>query len=434
MGEPTNDIGLIGLGVMGRQLALNILDHDYGVTGFDKNADTCDAFRNETRGRRAKVAGDVAGLVDSLKSPRVALILVPAGKAVDSVLGDLTPHLDRGDIVIDAGNSHFTDTNRRAAALDKLGIHLLGAGVSGGAYGARHGPSIMPGGPREAWERVRGILEAVAAKAGDDPCVAWLGPGSAGHYVKMVHNGIEYGLMQLIAESYDLMHRGLGLSDAELHEVYARWNEGDLESFLVGITADIFTQADERTGKPLVDVILDEAAQKGTGAWTSEEALALQAPTPTIDMAVTMRNLSAGRQGREQAERALDGHRNHPHPDRDQLIGQLERGLYAASLLTYAQGMDLLRAASEKYHYRLDLATVASIWREGCIIRAAALEKIRHAYADEAKLESLILDKTIAREIGDREGDLRAVVRAAVDFGLPAPAMLVEPRPLRRLP
>jgi 6-phosphogluconate dehydrogenase len=345
---------------------------------------------------------------------------------VDAVIRDLLPHLQPGDLIIDGGNSHFDDTDLRGKMLAEKGLHFLGVGISGGESGARHGPSIMPGGPREAYERVRPIFEAVAAKVNGEPCVTYLGPGSAGHYVKMVHNGIEYGLMQLIAESYDLMKRGLGLSDDELHDVYARWNETELNGFLIEITAQIFRQVDEKTGRRLVDVILDEARQKGTGKWTSQDGMELQAPTPTIDAAVAARDLSTYKTERETASRLLGGPSPSFQGERGAFLEQLRSALYAAMILTYAQGMALLRVASQSYGYGLDLEAVARIWRGGCIIRAALLEPIRAAYRARPDLANLLLDPDLSAELVRRQGDLRAIVSHAAGLGIPAPGLMAS--------
>jgi 6-phosphogluconate dehydrogenase len=345
---------------------------------------------------------------------------------VDAVIRDLLPHLQPGDLIIDGGNSHFDDTDLRGKMLAEKGLHFLGVGISGGESGARHGPSIMPGGPREAYERVRPIFEAVAAKVNGEPCVTYLGPGSAGHYVKMVHNGIEYGLMQLIAESYDLMTRGLGLSDDELHDVYARWNETELNGFLIEITAQIFRQVDEKTGRRLVDVILDEARQKGTGKWTSQDGMELQAPTPTIDAAVAARDLSTYKTERETASRLLGGPSPSFQGERGAFLEQLRSALYAAMILTYAQGMALLRVASQSYGYGLDLEAVARIWRGGCIIRAALLEPIRAAYRARPDLANLLLDPDLSAELVRRQGDLRAIVSHAAGLGIPAPGLMAS--------
>jgi 6-phosphogluconate dehydrogenase len=422
----TYEIGMVGLGVMGRNLVLNMADHGYSVAGYDKDLSKVEALRNEAEDREIRGAETMEEFAGLLRAPRAVMMLVPAGPPVDAVIHDLLPHLEKGDLIVDGGNSHFPDTDVRAMALADKGIQYLGVGISGGESGARHGPSMMPGGPRQAYERVRPILEASAAQVGGEPCVAYLGPGSAGHYVKMVHNGIEYGLMQLIAESYDLMKRGLRLNDDEMHDIYDLWNQEELNGYLVGITADIFGTKDEKTGKQLIDVILDEAKQKGTGMWTSEDAMELGVPVPTIDVAVAMRNLSAFEGERSTASRALTG----PDPlfegDLWDFVEQLRHGLYAAMIVTYAQGMAQLRVASDANNYGLDLETVARIWRGGCIIRAALLEKIRAAYMTNPDLPNLLLDPDLSTAVESLQEDLRAVVRAAAEWGIPAPGFMVS--------
>ena len=297
------EIGMVGLGVMGRNLLLNMADHGYSVAGYDKDQEKVEALRTEAENRDIRGATDIQEFIGMLKRPRAVMMLVPAGAPVDSVISDLIKYLEPGDLIIDGGNSYFKDTDVRERNLSAKGIKFLGVGVSGGEEGARHGPCIMPGGPRDAYERVRQVLEAVAAKVNGDPCVIWLGPGSSGHYVKMVHNGIEYGIMQLLAESYDLMKRGLGLNNDELEQVFKRWNEGELNGYLVEITSQIFSKQDEKTSKRLIDEILDVARQKGTGMWTSQSAMELQVPIPTIDLAVAMRDLSVFEKEREQASK-----------------------------------------------------------------------------------------------------------------------------------
>jgi len=430
MTEKSYDLGMVGLGVMGRNFLLNLADHGYAVAGYDKDGSKVDALKDEADADRHRIKGaaDMAEFVGLLRKPRAVMMLVPAGPPVDSVIRDLLPHLEAGDLIIDGGNSHYPDTDLRAKTLAEQGIHYLGVGISGGEAGARHGPSMMPGGPQEAYGRVKPLFEAAAAKAGSDdqPCVTYLGPGSAGHYVKMVHNGIEYGFMQLIAESYHLMKEGLDLSDDELHRVYARWNEAELSSFLMEITADIFLQVDEKTGRRLIDVILDAAKQKGTGMWTSQDALDLQVPTPTIDMAVIMRNLSALDPEREAASQVLEGPWTAFGGDRDQFIRRLGRALYAALITTFAQGMAQLREASQVHDYGLDLEAVARIWRGGCIIRAALLEDIRRAYQRQPDLPNLLVDPALGQAVMTRQSDLRAVVRMAVELGIPVPGFMTS--------
>ncbi len=424
MNNQTYKIGMIGLGVMGRNLLLNIADHGYAAAGYDQNPDQVHALRAEIEDRPILAADNLSSLVQALSTPRAVMMLVPAGDPVDNVLEELLPRLQKGDLVIDGGNSNFQDTERRSHMLADKGIRFLGVGISGGEEGARHGPSMMPGGALDAYQIVQPILEAAAAKVDGDPCVTYLGPNSAGHYVKMVHNGIEYGLMQLIAESYDLMKRGLGLDDDRLHEVFQAWDDGDLNGYLMQITADIFAQPDQETGRRLIDEILDEAKQKGTGMWTSQDAMNLQTPTPSIDTAVAMRNMSALQAERDQASVSLPGPSIQLESSPDQFLPHLERALYAAMVITYAQGFAQLRRASAAYEYGLDLAAVARIWRGGCIIRAALLEDFREAFTEAPDLENLLLDPVLGQAVADRQADLRTVVETAVTLGLPAPGFM----------
>jgi 6-phosphogluconate dehydrogenase len=409
---------------MGRNMLLNMADHGFPVAGYDKDSTKVEALRKESAGSDIQAAGNIEDFIGLLRAPRAVMLLVPAGPPVDSVIADLLPHLEKGDLIIDAGNSYFKDTNLRARNLTAKGIQFLGVGVSGGEEGARHGPSIMPGGPKEAYERVRPVLEAVAAKVNGEPCVTYLGPGSAGHFVKMVHNGIEYAVMQLLAETYDLMKRGLGLNDDELYGVYDTWNQGALNSCLVEITSRIFSRVDETTGKRLIDEILDVAKQKGTGMWTSQSAMELQVPIPTIDFAVAMRDLSVFEKQRETVGEIF----NRPIPalgaNRKTFLDQLGRALYAAMIVAYAQGMAVLAAASDKYSYTLDLEAVARIWRGGCIIRAALLEDIRMAYRNQPGLPNLLLAPELSKQVMANQEDLRRVVCAAIELGLPAPCFM----------
>jgi 6-phosphogluconate dehydrogenase len=414
------DIGMIGLGVMGRNLLLNIADHGFSVAGYDKEPSKVDALRKEAADRDIRGAENIPDFIGLLRTPRAIMILVPAGTTVDSVINDLLVHVQPGDLIIDAGNSHFKDTNLRARNLSERGIQFLGVGVSGGEEGARRGPSIMPGGPQEAYERVRPVFEAAAAKVNGNPCVSWLGPGSAGHFVKMVHNGIEYGAMQLIAETYDLMKRGLGLNDDELHDVYSTWNMGELSGYLIEITGHIFSRVDEKTGKRLIDEILDIGRQNGTGMWTSQSAMELQVPIPTIDMAVTLRNLSSLKNQRKKIGALLQRPKGRFEGDRDALLMQLHRALYVGLILVYAQGLSLLSVASEKYEYNFNLEALARVWRGGCIIRAALLEDIGNAYRKEPGLPNLLLDPEIWNKVMASEEKLRGIVSTAAQLGIPA--------------
>ena len=419
------EIGMIGLGVMGCNLALNMADHGFAVAGYARDPAKVAAL---TQAGSALIQGtaDLPEFIAALRRPRAIMLLVPAGAPVDAVIQELLPHLDPGDLIIDAGNSYFKDTDLRAGNLKTKGIHFLGVGVSGGEAGARHGPSIMPGGPREAYERVRSVLEAVAARVNDTPCVVWLGPGSAGHFVKMVHNGIEYGIMQLLAEAYDVMKRGLGLDDDELSTAFALWNQGELKGYLMEITSGIFAKPDVRTGRRLIDEILGVAAQNGTGMWTSQSAMELQVPVPTIDLSVAMRDMSNFMKDREQVG-AVYQRPIRPFPsNRDQSIAQLGRALYAGIITIYAQGMALLTAASVKYSYQLDLAAVARIWRGGCIIRAAVLDDMCAAYQVRAQLPDLLLDPNLALTVQEHQEDLRELVCHAAQAGIPIPGLMVS--------
>jgi 6-phosphogluconate dehydrogenase len=417
MGNEKCRIGMIGLGVMGKNLLLNIADHGFSSVGYDSNTSKVEDLR------KAGLRGEDAleDFVKALDTPRAVMMLVPAGDPVDSVIKKIKSHLDKGDIVIDGGNSHFTDTNRRSDSLAKEGLRYFGVGVSGGSYGARHGPSIMPGGPRESYDRIRDILEAASAKVDGDPCVTYLGPRSAGHYVKMIHNGIEYAIMELLAECYDLMKRGLGLSNDEMHEIFARWNKSETSGYLVEITSKIFMQKDERSDDFLVDRILDEAEQKGTGMWSSQDAMNLGVPVPTIDVAVALRNLSADGDTRKKAAGLLSGPAEEFPEDKETEIRNLHGALYAGMILAYTQGLAQLHAASKEYEYGLNLEDVARIWRGGCIIRASLLEEIRAALRENPGAPNLLLSPAIARKLSNAQAALRHVVQTLARLGLPAP-------------
>jgi len=417
---------MVGLGVMGRNFLLNMAGHGFSVAGYDKDAAKVEALRRESKERDVRGAADIKEFIGLLRQPRAVMMLVPAGPPVDSVIRDLLGQLGPGDLVIDAGNSYFKDTDVRARNLAAKGVQFLGVGVSGGEEGARHGPSIMPGGPKEAYRRVGPVFEAVAAKVKGEPCVAYLGPGSAGHFVKMVHNGIEYGVMQLIAESYDLMKRGLALNDDQLRDVYGQWNHGELNGYLMEITSHIFGKVDEGTGKRLIDEILDVARQKGTGMWTSQSAMELQVPVPTIDLAVAMRDLSVFAKEREQAGAVYQEAPRRFTGERERFLGQLCRALYTGTIITYAQGMALLAVASGKYRYQLELEAVARIWRGGCIIRAALLEDICAAFHARADLPNLLLAPNLSAKVMEGREGLRQVVCQAAELGVPAPGLMVS--------
>lgn len=418
------EIGIIGLGVMGCNLALNITDHHFSVAGYDNDPNKIDAFAKVGHGRAIFAASSTEQLVNSLQLPRAVMLLVPAGATVDLVIRELLPHFQPGDLIIDTGNSFFKDTDRRIQEMEKKKIHFMGVGVSGGEEGARHGPSLMPGGVKETYERVRPIFEAIVAKVNQDPCVAYLGAGSVGHFVKMVHNGIEYGIMQLLSETYDVMKRGLGLNDDRLHAVYENWNKGELNGYLVEITSRIFLKVDETDGKRLINNILDVAQQKGTGMWTSLSAMELQVPTPSIDLAVSMRNLSTFKQERELAS-TLYSKSILPLPDDpDTFISKLSEALLVGMITVYGQGLALLKVASEKYQYDLDLATVAKIWRGGCIIRSKLLEDICSAFRSNRDLPNLLLAANLSQKISDHEKSLRYVVCQTTACGIPVPGFM----------
>lgn len=424
MAEGNCRLGMVGLGVMGRNLLLNMAEHGFSVAGYDKDLLKVALLGAEAAGLPVQSAQDVGSFVKLLQVPRVVMLLVPAGPVVDSVIRDLLPSLEPGDMIIDAGNSHFTDTDLRESTLAAKGLYFTGMGISGGEAGARHGPSMMVGGSAQAYPRVKDILETCAAQVGGEPCVAYLGPHSTGHYVKMVHNGIEYGIMQLIAESYDLLRRGAGLTDDELGAIFSSWNQAELNGYLVEITANIFKKMDDITGKRLVDVVLDSAHQLGTGMWTTQDALALHVPTPTVDSAVVTRNLSGLEDQR--AAISLKFGQKMPHIDgeRKLIIEQARRGLYAASILTYAQGFAQLTGASKAYAYNLDVSVVARIWRGGCIIRSKLLEPIRDAFQQHPDLLHLLLDQALGETVTERLNDLRGLVLTAAGIGLPVPALM----------
>lgn len=424
--QASYDIGMVGLGVMGRNLVLNMADRGFNVAGYDKDGSRVEELRSDAGDRPVVAVDNLDELREALVSPRVVMVLVPAGAPVDGVIGELLTRMSPGDLVIDGGNSHFRDTDRRGTALSVEGILFMGLGISGGESGARHGPSIMPGGGEEAYARVRPILEAVAARVGDEPCVTYLGQGSAGHYVKMVHNGIEYGLMQLIAEVYDLLGRGAGMDIVEVQGVFDAWNQGESASYLLEITADILTRVDELTGQPLVEVIRDEARQKGTGMWASQDAMELRVPVPTIDAAVAMRNLSIYREERQAAGKALGTGRPASTGDRDAFLVRLKEAFDAAVALTFAQGMALLRTASAAYGYGLDLEAVARIWRGGCIIRSSFLENIREAYTGWPELPNLLLDLDIGQRVRQKAPSLAAVVGSGTSLQIPLPAFMAS--------
>jgi len=426
------DIGLIGLAVMGQNLVLNMADHGFQVAGFNRTTSRVDEFlAGPAQGKSIVGCHSLEEFVQNLKKPRIAMLMVKAGAPVQQMVEQLVPLLDSGDIIIDGGNSYFLDTEERIRALQSHGILYLGTGISGGEEGARHGPSIMPGGTKKAWPHVRPIFQAIAAKVGPNneiPCCDWVGSGGAGHYVKMVHNGIEYGDMQLICEAYSLLKDGLGLNNDALYDVFAGWNRGELDSYLIEITRDIFSVADEKTGKALVDMILDKAGQKGTGKWTSQLALDLGVPTTLITEAVFARTLSALKENRARASRILPGPEGAIETFRasvagDDFIGQVREALFAAKICSYAQGFFQLQAAAKEYGWDLDFGGIAMLWRGGCIIRAAFLEDIKGAYGRNRELENLLLDKYFTESVTAKQGAWRRVICIAAQLGIPVPAM-----------
>ncbi|SDE52737.1 6-phosphogluconate dehydrogenase (decarboxylating) [Mucilaginibacter pineti] len=415
--------GMIGLGVMGRSLLLNMADHGFAVAGHDKDAAKVASLNDEAGDLAVKGFGDVKEFIQSLTTPRAIMMLVPAGKIVDAVIEELTPLLEKGDILIDGGNSHFTDTNRRVEELEAIGLHFFGMGVSGGEEGARRGPSMMPGGDKEAYNVMKPIFEAIAAKVDGAPCVTYIGPGASGHFVKMVHNGIEYGIMQLLAETYEIMKKGLKLDNAAIGKIFTDWNNGRLQSFLLDITKDIFAFKAPGTDHLLLDDIKDEARAKGTGKWTSQSAMDLQAPIPTVDTAVSMRDLSKYKALRTKAagiystqdRQAIEG-------KVEELLTALEQAFYFTMIISYAQGMHMLSRASEEYQYDLKLDEIAKIWRGGCIIRSKFLENIYGAYGKDKNLEHLLLDGDVAALVEGTLPGIRKIVASAVNAGIAAPA------------
>jgi 6-phosphogluconate dehydrogenase len=420
----TAKIGMIGLAVMGENLAMNIERNGFPIAVFNRDPAKVDNFVARTRGKQVIPTKSPEEFVRSLERPRKAILLVKAGDPVDWTIDQIKPFMDQGDIIIDGGNSYFVDTERREKALKAEGINFIGSGVSGGEKGALWGPSLMPGGDRDAYEQIRPIWEAIAAKVDDGPCVTYIGPGGAGHFVKMVHNGIEYGDMQLIAEAYDIMRNVLGLEAAEMADIFDEWNRGDLESFLIEITANILRVKDPETGQPLVDVILDKAGQKGTGKWTSEVALNLGVIVPTIDAAIDTRTLSGRKEERLEASKQISGPpRAQYSGDKRAMIEAIHDALYASKICSYAQGMNLIRAGSEKWNWNINLGEVSRIWKGGCIIRAQFLDKIKQAYQRRHDLPNLLLDPDFKAWVEEAQPNWRLAVTTAMQNGVPVLAM-----------
>ena len=415
--------GVVGLGVMGQNLALNIARNGYSVAGLDLDPAKVKDAQAKFAGSDIVATATNEDFVKLLAAPRMVLMMVPAGKAVDAVITDLRPHLVAGDILIDGGNSYFEDTRRRLKQLEGTGILYIGTGVSGGEEGALHGPAIMPGGDPAAWPHVKPIFQKISAKADDGlPCCEWIGPDGAGHFVKMVHNGIEYGDMQMICEAYFLMERVLGLTPEEMHRIFAEWNTGELNSYLIEITSKIMATKDPDTGKALVHVILDTAEQKGTGKWTSTVSLDLGIPAQTIAEAVFARMMSALKKERVAASAVLSGPQQTFNGDRKAFIEMIRKALYASKICSYAQGFQLLRAANREYKWDLNFGSIASLWRAGCIIRAQFLGRIKEAYNRNPALANLLLDSYFAGAIKDASASWRTVIATAVQLGVPVPA------------
>jgi len=420
-----SQIGLVGLAVMGENLALNIERNGFPITVYNRSTDKTEALlAGRAKGLKFTGAKTVQELVASLERPRRIILMVKAGAPVDDMIKQLTPILEPGDIIIDGGNSHFSDTRRRDGEVKAKGFHFVGSGVSGGEEGALWGPSLMPGGPKDAYEKIQPVWEKIAAKVNDGPCVTYIGPDGAGHFVKMIHNGIEYGDMQLIAESYDVLRQLLGLEAPQLADIFAEWNKGQLDSFLIEITAKVLRKKDAETGKWLVDLILDKAGQKGTGKWMSQIALDLGVPIPTINAAVEGRILSAFKDDRVKASKVLPGPKREPYKgDPKALIDAVRDALYASKICSYAQGMVMMKAASDEYKWNLDLGEIARIWKGGCIIRAQFLDLIKNAFRKNPSLPNLLLDDHFKAWVTEAQPRWRHVVQTAQAQGIPVLAM-----------
>ncbi|TCJ02196.1 NADP-dependent phosphogluconate dehydrogenase [Cytobacillus praedii] len=417
-------IGIIGLAVMGKNLAMNIESRGYSVSVYNRSREKTDDMLKETNGKNIKGTYSIEEFVNSIEKPRKIMLMVKAGAPTDATIEQLKPLLEKGDILIDGGNTLFTDTQRRNKELSELGFHFIGTGVSGGEEGALLGPSLMPGGQNEAYELVAPIFKDISAKVNGEPCTTYIGPDGAGHYVKMVHNGIEYGDMQLISEAYFLLKHVLGLGADELHDVFADWNKGELDSYLIEITADIFAKKDDETGEPLVDRILDTAGQKGTGKWTSQSALDMGVPLPIITESVFARYISAMKAERVSASKVLSGPSKQAFSgDKKAFIESVRKALYMSKICSYAQGFAQMRAASEEYNWDLRYGDIAMIFRGGCIIRAQFLQKIKDAYDRDAGLKNLLLDPYFKEIVESYQGALREIIGVAVQNGIPVPCL-----------
>ncbi|EIW86495.1 6-phosphogluconate dehydrogenase [Coniophora puteana RWD-64-598 SS2] len=423
MSTPTGDIGLIGLAVMGQNLILNMNDKGFNVVAYNRTTSKVDDFlNNEAKGTNVQGAHSIEELVSKLKRPRKIILLVKAGPAVDAFISQLEPHLEKGDIIIDGGNSHYPDSIRRTQELEAKGLLFVGSGVSGGEEGARYGPSLMPGGSDAAWPAIKEIFQATAAQVNGEPCCDWVGQTGSGHYVKMVHNGIEYGDMQLIAEAYDILKRGLSLRETEIADIFLKWNTGVLDSFLIDITANILKFNDD-DGTPLVTKILDSAGQKGTGKWTAIAALDAGTPVTLIGEAVFARCLSSIKEERVRASKAITGPQKEPfRGDKQQFIDDLEQALYASKIISYTQGFMLMRETAKELNWKLNYSGIAQMWRGGCIIKSVFLGDITSAYQKNGNLESLLFDDFFNKAVHKAQPGWRRVVAQAVLWGIPTPA------------
>jgi 6-phosphogluconate dehydrogenase len=415
--------GMIGLGTMGSNLVLNVADNGFEACGYDRDPAQQQRLLEEAKGKPVTAAASLPEFIQALKTPRVIMLLVPAGKIVDNVLAELLPLVQKGDIIIDGGNSHFIDTERRYLQLHDSGIHFIGMGVSGGEEGARFGPSLMPGGNKESYELIKGILEAIAAKTDEGPCVSFIGNTAAGHYTKMVHNGIEYAMMQLISEVYGLLKNIGQFSNKELHDVFASWNQSELQSFLVEITADVFLKKDDNSDKDLVDMILDKAKQKGTGMWTSQSAMDLNVPIPSIDAAVTMRYISALKDERIKNESLYQFSPANGAIDKGELAAACKSALHFGFLLAYAQGLQLLTVASAQYNYAVDIAEIVRVWKGGCIIRSVLLNDLRKAYVANPKLSNIISSSVFQQQFQQLRPAVVDLLKKAMDHKLAAASL-----------
>ncbi len=416
---PEGQFGVAGLGVMGQMVALNIERNGFPVVAYNRGAENADHMRKISAGKKVQVTQSISEMAALLQKPRKVLIMVTAGAGTDAVISELKGVLEKGDVIIDGGNAHFADTNRRQEELSASGLHFIGCGISGGEKGALLGPSIMPGGDEQAYKLVEPVLTKIAAQTEDGPCSTYVGAGSAGHYVKMVHNGIEYGIMQILCEAYDVMRKSLGMSSSEIQKVFAQWNESEISGFLVEISAICMAKADPDTGKALVELILDTAGQKGTGKWTAQTSLDLGVPTPTLSMAVQARILSGLKPQRIAASKVLQGPAAGAQADRDAVVKALFDAVYLGMVTSYAQGFALIQEASKEYNYGVDLSEVARIWKAGCIIRSKILDPIKQAYQSDAGLVNLMMEKHFSAVVNRTLPALRTVTQVATATGVP---------------